>query len=34
VAAGHFALGEPLTSGFATAAALVVLGLILVNRAR
>ena len=34
VAAGHFVLGEPLTAGFATAAALVVLGLILVNRAR
>lgn len=34
VAAGHFVLGEPLTSGFATAAALVVLGLVLVNRTR
>ena len=32
VAAGHFVLGEPLTGGFATAAALVVLGLVLVNR--
>jgi drug/metabolite transporter (DMT)-like permease len=34
VAAGHFVLGEPLTGGFATAAALVVLGLVLVNRTR
>jgi drug/metabolite transporter (DMT)-like permease len=34
VAAGHFVLGEPLTGGFAAAAALVVLGLVLVNRAR
>ena len=32
VAAGHFVLGESLTGGFATAAALVVLGLVLVNR--
>jgi drug/metabolite transporter (DMT)-like permease len=34
VAAGHFVLGEPLTSGFAAAAGLVVLGLVLVNRPR
>jgi drug/metabolite transporter (DMT)-like permease len=34
VAAGHFVLEEPLTGGFATAAAFVVLGLILVNRPR
>jgi drug/metabolite transporter (DMT)-like permease len=32
VAAGHFVLNEPLTLAFALAAALVVLGLVLVNR--
>jgi drug/metabolite transporter (DMT)-like permease len=34
VAAGHLVLGEPLTPGFAVAAALVVAGLVLVNRPR
>ncbi len=34
VAAGHFVLGDPLTPGFAVAAALVVGGLVLVNRPR
>jgi len=34
VAAGHFVLGDPLTPGFAVAAALVVAGLVLVNRPR
>jgi drug/metabolite transporter (DMT)-like permease len=32
VAAGHLVLGEPLTMGFAVAAALVAAGLALVNR--
>jgi drug/metabolite transporter (DMT)-like permease len=32
VAAGHFALGEPITAGFAVAVILVVAGLVLVNR--
>jgi drug/metabolite transporter (DMT)-like permease len=32
VAAGHFVLGEPITVGFAVAVALVVTGLVLVNR--
>jgi drug/metabolite transporter (DMT)-like permease len=34
VAAGHFVLGDPLTPGFALAVALVVAGLVLVNRPR
>ncbi len=34
VAAGHFVLGEPLTPAFAAAVALVVAGLLLVNRPR
>lgn len=34
VAAGHFVLGDPITPGFALAAALVVAGLVLVNRPR
>jgi drug/metabolite transporter (DMT)-like permease len=34
VAAGHLVLGEPLTPAFAVAVALVVVGLILVNRPR
>jgi drug/metabolite transporter (DMT)-like permease len=34
VAAGHLVLGEPLTPAFAAAAALVVAGLVLVNRPR
>jgi drug/metabolite transporter (DMT)-like permease len=34
VVAGHFVLGDPLTPGFAAAAALVVAGLVLVNRPR
>ena len=34
VAAGHLVLGEPLTPGFALAVALVVAGLVLVNRPR
>ena len=34
VAAGHLVLGEPLTSAFAAAVALVAGGLVLVNRAR
>jgi drug/metabolite transporter (DMT)-like permease len=34
VAAGHFVLGDPLTPGFALAVALVVIGLVLVNRPR
>ncbi len=34
VAAGHFALGEPVTPAFALAAVLVVAGLFLVNRPR
>jgi drug/metabolite transporter (DMT)-like permease len=34
VAAGHLVLGEPLTSAFMAAVALVALGLVLVNRAK
>ena len=34
VAAGHLVLGEPLTPAFAAAVALVVGGLVLVNRPR
>jgi len=34
VAAGHFVLGEPVTLGFGAAVALVVTGLVLVNRPR
>jgi drug/metabolite transporter (DMT)-like permease len=34
IATGHLVLGEPLTAGFAAAAALVVVGLVLVNRPR
>ena len=34
VAAGHLVLGEPLTPAFAVAVALVVGGLVLVNRPR
>jgi drug/metabolite transporter (DMT)-like permease len=34
VAAGHIVLGDPLTPGFAVAVALVVAGLVLVNRPR
>jgi drug/metabolite transporter (DMT)-like permease len=34
IAAGHLVLGEPLTPAFAVAAALVVAGLVLVNRPR
>ena len=34
IAAGHLVLGEPLTPAFAAAAALVVAGLVLVNRPR
>lgn len=34
VAAGHLVLGEPITTGFAAAAALVAGGLVLVNRPR
>ena len=34
VAAGHFVLGEPVTLGFGAAVALVVAGLVLVNRPR
>lgn len=34
VAAGHFVLGDPITPGFALAVALVVAGLLLVNRPR
>ena len=34
VAAGHLALGEPLTPAFAAAVALVMAGLVLINRAR
>jgi drug/metabolite transporter (DMT)-like permease len=34
VAAGHIVLGEPLTLAFAIAVALVVGGLVLVNRPR
>ena len=34
IAAGHLVLGEPLTPAFAAAAALVVVGLVLVNRPR
>jgi drug/metabolite transporter (DMT)-like permease len=34
VVAGHFLLGEPLTAGFLAAVALVVAGLVLVNRPR
>jgi len=32
VAAGHFMLGEPISSGFIIAAAFVIAGLVLVNR--
>ena len=34
IAAGHMVLGDPLTPAFALAAALVVAGLVLVNRPR
>jgi drug/metabolite transporter (DMT)-like permease len=34
VAAGHFALGEPLTPAFGAAVALVAAGLVLVNKAK
>jgi len=34
IAAGHLVLGDPLTPAFALAAALVVAGLVLVNRPR
>ena len=34
IAAGHLVLGEPLTPAFALAAALVIAGLVLVNRPR
>lgn len=34
IAAGHVVLGDPLTPAFALAAALVVAGLVLVNRPR
>jgi len=34
VAAGHLVLGDPITPGFAVAAAMVIAGLILVNRPR
>jgi drug/metabolite transporter (DMT)-like permease len=34
VAAGHFALGDPLTPAFLLAVALVAAGLVLVNRAK
>ena len=34
VAAGHLVLGDPITPGFAVAVAMVIAGLILVNRPR